>query len=122
MYESDNVPENKVDLTSGQWAVIKQGMRQMVRDHTSSSALINQINVEVAGKTGTAEEDTTRPDHALFVSFAPYDNPEVSVTCVIPHGYTSGNAEELAGMIYAYMYDPEKLDTLDITGNNQMSD
>lgn len=122
VYESDNVPENKVDLTSSQWAVIKQGMRQMVRDHTSSSALINQINVEVAGKTGTAEEDTTRPDHALFVSFAPYDNPEVSVTCVIPHGYTSGNAEELAGMIYAYMYDPEKLDTLDITGNNQMSD
>lgn len=122
VYKSDNVPKNTVDLTDGQWAVIKQGMRQMVSDHTSPSALINQINVNVAGKTGTAEEDTTRPDHALFVSFAPYENPEVSVTCVIPHGYTSGNAEELAGMVYAYMYDPDKLDTLDITGNNQMSD
>ena len=47
-------------------------MRLMVSDHTSSYALINQINVAVAGKTGTAEEDLTRPDHALFVSFAPY--------------------------------------------------
>ncbi len=122
VYQRNNVPSSQVDLTASEWNVIKQGMRQMVRDHTSPSALINQINVEVAGKTGTAEEDTTRPDHALFVSFAPYDNPEVSVTCVIPHGYTSGNAEELAGMVYAYMYDPDKLDTLDITGNNQMSD
>lgn len=122
IYEKDNVAVNKVELTDSQWAVIKQGMRQMVSQHTSQSAVINQINVAVAGKTGTAEEDTTRPDHALFVSFAPYENPEVSVTCVIPHGYTSGNAEELAGLIYAYMYDPEKLDTLDITGNNQISD
>lgn len=122
VYESDNVAVSTVDLTANDWSVIKQGMRQMVRDHTSSLALINQINVEVAGKTGTAEEDTTRPDHALFVSFAPYDDPEVTVTCVIPHGYTSGNAEELAGMVYAYMYDPNKLSTMEITGNNQMSD
>lgn len=122
VYASDNVPVNKVELSDTQWGVIKQGMRLMVSDHTSPSALINQINVNVAGKTGTAEEDTTRPDHALFVSFAPYENPEVSVTCVIPHGYTSGNAEELAGMVYAYMYDPDKLDTLDVTGNNQISD
>ena len=42
--------------------------------------------------------------------------------CVIPHGCTSGNAEELAGMVYAYMYDPDKLDTVGITGNNQISD
>lgn len=122
VYKNDNVPESTIDLTDSQWSVIKHGMRLMVSDHTSSYALINQINVAVAGKTGTAEEDLTRPDHALFVSFAPYENPEVSVTCVIPHGCTSGNAEELAGMVYAYMYDPDKLDTVGITGNNQISD
>jgi penicillin-binding protein 2 len=122
VYENESVVRNTVDLSASEWGIIKQGMRQMVRDHTSSAALINQINVEVAGKTGTAEEDVTRPNHALFVSFAPYDDPEVTVTCVIPHGYTSGNAEELAGMVYAYMYDPDKLETTGITGNNQMSD
>ena len=122
VYQSDNIPENTIDLTDSQWSVIKQGMRLMVSEHTSSYALINQIDVAVAGKTGTAEEDLTRPDHALFVSFAPYENPEVSVTCVIPHGCTSGNAEELAGMVYAYMYDPDKLNTVGITGNNQISD
>lgn len=122
VYESSHTAKTTVELSESGWNVIKQGMRQMVSYHTSSAALINQINVNVAGKTGTAEEDTTRPNHALFVSFAPYEAPEVSVTCVIPYGYTSGNAEELAGMVYAYMYDPDKLSTIDITGDNEMSD
>jgi penicillin-binding protein 2 len=97
-------------------------MRQVVSVHTSSDALINQIDVAVAGKTGTAQQSETRPNHALFISFAPYEAPEVSVTCVIPFGYSSGNAEELAAMVYAYMYDPDALETFTITGDNQVSD
>lgn len=118
----DNKIHSKVELSDSEWKVVKQGMRQVVSNHTASTALINQINVNVAGKTGTAQEDETRPDHGLFISFAPYESPEVSVTCVIPYGYSSGNAEELAGMVYAYMYDPEALSTIEITGNNEVSD
>jgi penicillin-binding protein 2 len=40
------------------------------------------------------------PNNALFVSFAPYQNPEISVTTVIPNGYTSSNAAELSKDIY----------------------
>ncbi|MGN0395693.1 MAG: penicillin-binding transpeptidase domain-containing protein, partial [Coprococcus sp.] len=118
----ENSIHSTVELSDSEWNTIKQGMRQVVSNHTASTALINQINVNVAGKTGTAQEDKTRPDHGLFISFAPYEDPEVSVTCVIPHGYSSGNAEELAAMVYAYMYDPEALNTTEITGNNQVSD
>ncbi len=118
----ENEIHSNVELSSSEWGVIKQGMRQVVSSHTASTALINQIHVDVAGKTGTAQEDETRPDHGLFISFAPYEAPEVSVTCVIPHGYSSGNAEELAAMVYAYMYDPEALNQTEITGNNQFSD
>jgi penicillin-binding protein 2 len=97
-------------------------MRRVVENHTDENMLINQIDVEVAGKTGTAEENKIRPSHALFVSYAPFENPEISVTTVIPFGYTSGNAEELAGFIYAYYFDPEKLENASITGNVNMSD
>jgi penicillin-binding protein 2 len=84
--------------------------------------LINRINVDVAGKTGTAQEDKTKPSHALFVSYAPFDNPEMSVTTVIPYGYSSGNAEELAGFIYAYLYDKALLENESVTGNTNVSD
>jgi penicillin-binding protein 2 len=121
-YENEHNIYNTVDISDDEWNAVKQGMRQVVSVHTSSDALINQIDVAVAGKTGTAQQSETRPNHALFISFAPYEAPEVSVTCVIPFGYSSGNAEELAAMVYAYMYDPDALETFTITGDNQVSD
>ena len=122
VYKNEHKVHNQLDFPAKQWNVVRQGMRQVVSVHTSSSALINQINVAVAGKTGTAQQSEARPNHALFVSFAPYENPEVTVTSVIPFGYSSGNAVELSGLVYAYLYDPDVLENTTITGNNALSD
>ena len=121
-YENPHNIHGKVDISSGLWNTVHNGMRRVVKDHTDENMLINQIDVEVAGKTGTAEENLARPAHALFVSYAPFNRPEISVTSVIPYGYSSGNAEELAGFIYAYYFDPAKLENASITGNVNMSD
>lgn len=122
VYKNEHKVHNQLDFPAEQWNVVRQGMRQVVSVHTSSSALINQINVAVAGKTGTAQQSEARPNHAFFVSFAPYENPEVTVTSVIPFGYSSGNAVELSGLVYAYLYDPDVLENTTITGNNALSD
>lgn len=122
VYKNEHKVQNQLDFPVEQWNVVRQGMRQVVSVHTSSSALINQINVAVAGKTGTAQQSEARPNHALFVSFAPYENPKVTVTSVIPFGYSSGNAVELSGLVYAYLYDPDVLENTTITGNNALSD
>lgn len=122
VYKNEHKVHKQLDFPAEQWNVVRQGMRQVVSVHTSSSALINQINVAVAGKTGTAQQSEARPNHALFVSFAPYENPEVTVTSVIPFGYSSGNAVELSGLVYAYLYDPDVLENTTITGNNALSD
>lgn len=104
-----NVRNTLDEVTPVTWAAVHEGMRNVVRYSAPSTELVNKINVNVAGKTGTAQENEVKPDHALFISYAPYENPEVSVTCVVQNGYSSANARELAGFIYAYMYDPEKL-------------
>lgn len=109
--------KNQVHLASSTWDAVHQGMRNVVAYSAGSDELINRINVHVAGKTGTAQESEDKPDHALFVSYAPYESPEVSVTCVIQNGYSSANARELAGFIYAYMYDPDKLVGAEMSGN-----
>ncbi len=120
--EASHHVSGEIKLSSDVWNVIHNGMRRVVEKHTSSSALINRIKVDVAGKTGTAQENKNRPSHAWFVSYAPYDNPEVSVTVQIPFGYSSGNAEELAGFVYAYLYDPTILNTENVSGNVSVSD
>jgi penicillin-binding protein 2 len=93
-------------------------MRLVVTDALQKNKLLNTINVEVAGKTGTAQEGEDRPAHALFISYAPYSAPEVSVTTVIPNGYASSNAADLTGFIYAYLYDKEALNNAEFTKDN----
>lgn len=113
---------NKVDISPSTWDVVHSGMRRVIAIGLSDSDLMNRVNVSIAGKSGTAQEGKTEPNHALFISYAPYEAPEVSVTCVIQNGYSSGNAMELAGFIYAYMYDPEELVGTEISGDVELSD
>lgn len=121
-YKNEHTVHGKVEIDNRLWTTVHNGMRRVVKNHTDSNMLINQIKVDVAGKTGTAEENLLRPAHALFVSYAPFVNPKISVTSVIPYGYSSGNAEELAGFIYAYYFDPDKLANVSVTGNVNMAD
>ena len=114
---------NTVDnVTASTWNSVHAGMRRVISIDTPDTEIINKIDVAVAGKSGTAQEIETKPNHALFISYAPYEAPEVSVTCVIQNGYSSGNARELVGFIYAYMYDPEELVGAEMSGNTVVSD
>ncbi len=45
--------------------------------------------IAVSGKTGTAQQSLTRPDHGIFVGYAPSDKPEIGVAVTIPFGYGS---------------------------------
>ncbi len=106
----DNARKNKakvkdeLSITPSTLNAIRTGMRRVV-DSGSITSLFDKLPVHVAGKTGTAQITNNEPNHALFVSFAPYENPEISVTVQIPNGFTSGNAAELASNIYKYYYD-----------------
>ncbi|MBQ0101144.1 MAG: hypothetical protein KBS39_06565, partial [Lachnospiraceae bacterium] len=57
-----------------------------------------------AGKTGTAEEVKTRGNHGYFISYAPYNDPQIAVTVTIPFSYSSGNSARLARRVYDYYY------------------
>lgn len=122
VYTSTQEVVSHPEIPNSLWNTIYAGMRQVITDNTSSESLLNKMEVEVAGKTGTAQEDLTRANHGLFVSFAPYTNPEITVTTVIPYGYSSGNAEELASFIYTYYYQPELLENSEVSGSSTLAD
>lgn len=91
------------------WDAVQSGMRRVVTGKNSSvSSLFKDLKVNIAGKTGTAQEDKRRPNHALFISFGPYENPEISITTVIPFGYTSSNAASVTKDVYKYYFANDK--------------
>lgn len=97
--------EDELDVSDETFGLIKQGMRDVVNGRDSTIRfLYEKQDLKVAGKTGTAQENTERPNHALFISYAPYDDPEITMTVVVPNGYTSTNAAEIARDIYKYYF------------------
>ncbi len=108
---------NKAQVSSSTWDAVHKGMYLVVNGPKSGiDEYFHDLDVTVAGKTGTAQQISTRANHALFISYAPYENPELTVTCVIPFGYTSHNAAELASNIYKYYY--KTSDTDDMLDSN----
>lgn len=66
---------------------VQEGMLEVVKHGTGSAAAIPGI--EVAGKTGSAENPAGSP-HAWFVAFAPAYRPSVAVCVVVEHGGQGG--------------------------------
>ena len=93
--------------------VIKDGMDLVINGPDSSyKSLFSDLNVTVAGKTGTAQIVKTRGNHALFTSYAPIDNPELAVTVVLPYAYTSTNAAKVGSDFYEFYYGKRNLDDI----------
>jgi penicillin-binding protein 2 len=110
---SASVNHDFTDINPTTWDNVLEGMYSVVNVSGGSVfPLFNGFEIKVAGKTGTSQVSKVNPNNALFVSFAPYENPEIAVTAVIPNGYTSHNAAELSKDIYSLYFnldDPENL-------------
>ncbi len=109
----DFTPEirSKIDIADSTWNVVQSGMRKVI-SNGSANRIFRDLEVDIAGKTGTAEEvkNGHTINHAFFVSFAPYQNPEIAVTVNIPYGYSSSNAATAAKNIYRFYYGYTDLD------------
>lgn len=91
---------NQVELATSTWDTVQNGMKKVVE----GKDYFKEMNLQFAGKTGTAQERTTRANHALFVCYAPYSNPEISVTTRIAFGYASDYAAQVTGDVLKYYF------------------
>lgn len=93
-----------IELSDSTWDAVRTGLRSVITTGVAKGVFQNWNTVEVAGKTGTAEEVKTRGNHGEFISYAPYNNPEIACTVVMPFSYSSGNSARLARRVYDYYY------------------
>ena len=77
--------------------LIKHAMWRVVNEQkVGTAAHLRKIrNIEIAGKTGTSQvysldagksQKKSLQDHALFISYAPFDDPEIVVVVVVENG------------------------------------
>lgn len=103
----------KIQASQETLAVVTEGMVQASNSYSS----LSQLPYRIASKTGTAQESANSPDHALVIGFAPYDNPEVSMSVMIQNGYSSSYASELLGQALKYYFNDVSLEEI-LNGNS----
>ncbi|MBF7083715.1 penicillin-binding protein 2 [Desulfallas sp. Bu1-1] len=103
---------HKVDIDPENLQIIREGMHRVTLPPTgTASGVFYGFKHSAAAKTGTAEvidaNGRKKGNHALFVTFAPYEKPEVAVAVVLEYGDSgSGYAGPIARQILeAYFND-----------------
>jgi penicillin-binding protein 2 len=96
---------DKIDIHIDQKVldIVKEGMFLVVNG-SGTAGRIRSTEIQIAGKTGTAQNPHGK-DHALFIGFAPFDNPQIAVAVVVENvGFGATYAAPIARkMIDAYL-------------------
>lgn len=72
------------DVSKAHYETIVEGMRAAVTSGTCRSIGLNLSDVEVCGKTGTAQN--RGKDHSAFMGFAPKENPKIAIAVYVENG------------------------------------
>lgn len=111
--EIDGNPIKDKEFTKKKYTTIEakyfdpviEGMHQVYKTGTAAGVAVPGI--EIAGKTGTAENFTKingkkvqLTDHSIFIAFAPVENPKIALAIFVENGYWGGRyAGRIAGLM-----------------------
>lgn len=109
---------NKVDISESTYDAVRQGMLRVTEDGTSS-AVFDNYAIKVCGKTGTADAAGGKTN-AVFIAFAPYDNPEIAISIVLENGGYGTNAAVIARDIFDFYFFNEGESYLDTPINTPL--
>lgn len=89
--------------------VVKKGLIEVVKEGGTAWPFFT-FPIPTAGKTGTAEfEDPKGRTHAWYTSFAPVDNPKITLTVLIEGGGEGSSvAAPIAKEVYRWFFSPDK--------------
>ncbi len=118
-------PESQIELNQTNVDDIVSAMVNVVHGKRGTARRLKKgIDYQIAGKTGTAQVFSVKQeeeydednipvklrDHALFMSFAPADDPKIAVAVIVENGRHGGSvAGPIAGKIMKrFLMGPEK--------------
>ena len=108
VYEYEAQPVETLDLDPAYVEAVKKGMWEVANDEESTvDQYLSNLAVEVGAKTGSAQVSADENANAVFVLFAPYDDPEIVISMVVEGGASGANLASAAGEIVNYYFGSE---------------
>jgi penicillin-binding protein 2 len=96
-HDSMKLHTHQIEINAEYFEAVKKGMQRVMTNGTGRHYLIE--GVEVAGKTGTAENSHGK-DHAIFIGYAPLENPKIAIAVVVENaGFGATWAAPIASLM-----------------------
>ncbi len=109
VYETEPTVINTLNVNKKNLDIVKQGMHQVISD--SCDVYFRNCIVDAAGKTGTSQLNRTteggvsmKCNNGFFISFAPYDNPEIAIAIVAENALSGSRTSQAAVPVYNYYF------------------
>lgn len=104
-YIDDNIKIlDTMDIKEESLEAIKRGMLGATTDDGTASSVFSGYPIQVGGKTGSAQTKRGSSAHGTFLSFAPYDDPEIAVCVIIEHAGSGGSVAPVVRRVYDYYF------------------
>lgn len=94
-----------VDVSERNFATVKRGMRRVATEG-GPSEVFSKIDTKVACKTGTSQVVVRGVKHnnGFLITYAPYDNPEISVSSAIEYAGSGSSTAKITSSVIDYYY------------------
>lgn len=123
LYQKDTEALSTVETADYNWAAVQRGMYLMANDISSSSLTVyyalgnysyNGVSLPVAAKTGTSQLGEDKTNNAIFMCYAPFDDPQIAISIVVERGQAGANLSSMArNVLDAYFGLGDKSSTAD---------
>lgn len=89
---------SQIEIQDENLEAVKLGMLKLTTEGSVSSAF-KDVPVQVGAKTGSAQVSAQTNSNAVFVCFAPYDDPQIAVAIAVEHGGSGSELGKIAAQI-----------------------
>ncbi|MEG2454991.1 MAG: penicillin-binding transpeptidase domain-containing protein [Oscillospiraceae bacterium] len=92
-----------IDIAPENLAAVKKGMLALT-EKGSVAHYFRDLDVKVGAKTGSAQVSAASESNAVFVCFAPYDDPQIAMAIVAEKGGSGGELGAIAADVLSYYF------------------
>ena len=99
---------DSIDIQQENLDAVKAGMLALTTGKGSLARYFQDLPVQVGAKTGSAQVNAETESNAVFVCFAPYDDPQIAISLVVEKGGSGSTLASIAADILRYYFSAEE--------------
>ena len=97
-----------IEIQDQNLKAVKAGMLALTTNNSSVRQYFQSLPFQAGAKTGSAQVSGQTESNAVFVCFAPYEDPEIAVAIAVEHGGSGSELASIAADVLRYYFSSQE--------------